>query len=109
MTYYDVVSIVSVKYTYETISRGDNDGVTYPSPPRWKNVVAFVHTHAAYDSKYKNDEFSPGDMNLAESYGVPMYVVTPLGLLLKYNPNKNSVKCLDYNMPYDKNHPEVEK
>ena len=77
-----------------------------------KKQSASVHTHGAYDPKYKSDEFSEADLEYSFNKGVPIYLATPSGTLRKYDPNNyvygvdNSEEiCND--IPYDPNHPDV--
>ena len=94
------------KYTYVEPKRGTNDS---SSPPiNWfglHNVVARLHTHAAYDPKYDNDVFSPADKRNARNQGVPTYVATPLGTLRKYNPANGTDIIIYDDIPFDPNHP----
>ena len=47
---------------------------------------AFYHTHAAFDPRFDNENFSPEDRAFAGSYGVPIYLATPSGAVKVYNP-----------------------
>ena len=95
-----------IKYTYKEPKRGSKSG---SSPPiNWfkkDNVVARIHTHGAYDSAYRNDNFSSQDQHMAHVKGVPSYVATPGGLLRKYNPVDMSDVILFDDIPYDPSHP----
>ena len=76
-------------------------------------VVAVVHTHGAYSYFYENDIFSDRDNEYAQSNGLPLYLVNPLGELRVYNPNnavqndyyKTKGQLLSFHMPYDRQHP----
>ena len=78
-------------------------------------VVASVHTHANYDSRYDNENFSDGkftsDLAMSRLFRMNSYVVTPGGTLKKYTfANRNdatggiTVLCTDIyrdpNCPY---------
>ena len=104
------VNITTIRYSYVKPARGAEASAI--PPKNWfglKNRVAIVHTHAAYDSKYENDEFSPADMNYAKKLNVPIYVATPNGKLLKYNPSTRMITTISKAIPFDKNHPDKKK
>jgi len=94
------------KYSYKEPKKGTKDS---SSPPiNWFGIdekVARLHTHAAYDPAYDNDNFSPADIRNAIKQGVPTYVATPFGTLRKYNPADGSDIVLFTDMPFDSNHP----
>ena len=93
-------------YTYFEPLSGDGDSAQINR--EWfveYDVVALVHTHAAYDKRYKNDEFSPSDKKCAKDYKVYIYVATPLGTLRKYNPRNGKDVMLPCDIPFDENHP----
>ena len=57
----------------------------YNSTKHFYNIVAMIHTHGAYKPKYKGEEFSSDDKKIAKSYKVLIYLVTPGGLVKRYN------------------------
>jgi RHS repeat-associated protein len=109
------VVVMKVRYTYVTPWRGNHDTSLTPFNWLWINqVVALAHTHAAYDPGYKNDVFSDktnifgirtGDKAHADRRGLPSYVVTPLGIIRRYDPKDGSDIVLFTDLPYDPNHP----
>lgn len=103
------ITLLVVKYTYSEPIRGGSDGAEVPDAPKGYNSSAFVHTHAAYDPNYFNDVFSPNDKAIANDLKMPIYVVTPLGTLRKYDPATGDDVILFYDMPYDPKHPNRER
>ena len=85
-------------------------GVLISSP---KKSVAGLHTHAAYDSKYVNDEFSfidpkkpksASDEKWVATNQVPLYMATPLGTLKVLKPDGSNI-IISTDIPHDSNHP----
>lgn len=80
-------------YTYTESDKGVGASATIPDPPKGKTVVSILHTHAAYDPNYDNENFSSADENAAAVYtknnktNVEIYVATPDGSLKKYDPS----------------------
>lgn len=62
---------------------GDNDSVTLPDPglviPAGGTLTASYHTHAAFDPRYDNENFSSTDLESDRAVGVDGYLGTPLG------------------------------
>lgn len=99
--------VIVIKYTYREPKRGSAVSSAPPTNPfGLHRIVGRLHTHAAYDPKYANDVFSPGDKSNAERQGVPTYVATPLGTLRKYDPSTGIDIALFEDIPFDPNHPE---
>ena len=104
------------QYSYREPKRGTVDSSSPPINWFWRdNKVARLHTHAAYDPKYDNDNFSDyydvngkrrGDKINAINAGMPSYVATPLGTLRKFDPSDDSDIVLFWDIPFDPNHPE---
>ena len=121
-----------IGFTYTSANRGDNDGATYSQAPSGAFVVAYAHTHGAYDSGYRNNEFSgvwkssaisnkeyqeraplmnrkqlkANDIGFANRKGALSYVATPNGSLQKYNPYTGIVERISDKLPSDKKDPE---
>jgi RHS repeat-associated protein len=95
-------------YTYTEPDKGSGSSATVPSPPDGKVTIAILHTHAAYDPKYDNENFSDADKNAAKSINGYIYVVTPGGKLKRYDPNAwfTSTKTISKKMPKDPNSPD---
>ena len=106
---YKITSITY--YTYKDLFIGDKDSVKFESnqtlyQKKTTPNVALVHTHAAYDKNYDNNNFSPMDKDLSIStFNIPIYVGTPNGTLRKYNPHTGDDYIISWDMPYDKNDP----
>ena len=102
-----ITIVIETKYTYKKPLRGTKHRCLFP--PNWfglHNQVALLHSHAAYDSAYENDVFSPTDLQTSNLYGIPSYIVTPLGILRKYNPSTGQDVIIYDGAPFDPNHPE---
>ena len=63
--------------------RGQAASVTLPSPssstPAGSTVTASYHTHAGFDPRYDNENFSPQDIFADNSLGIGGYLATPAG------------------------------
>lgn len=63
--------------------RGEAASVTLPSPavstPAGSTVTASYHTHAAFDPRFDNENFSPQDIAADNSVGIGGYLGTPGG------------------------------
>ena len=95
-------------YSYTDPNVGDSDSVAPSQPPNGIVPVADIHAHAAYDSGYNNDVFSPADMTGNDNLGIPGYLTTPNGSLQKYDPTQPQGKrtsTISDQMPYDPKHP----
>jgi RHS repeat-associated protein len=74
-----------------------------------KQAVAWAHTHANYDPKFDNENFSLGDdddagfskSNRFKKGGIPGYVSTPGGLFKKYYPKNGKIEILSKKHPKD--------
>jgi len=95
-----------VTYTYSVPNRGEEAAVVPSLPPNGQQPVGIVHTHGAYSPYFQNNEFSPSDMEVAKSLGVPIYVATPNGSLQGFYPNSNTTALLSTSMPSDPNDPD---
>jgi RHS repeat-associated protein len=91
-------------YTYTVPSRGTTASVIM-SVPKTAIPVAYLHTHAAYDSKYINNDFSNTDKLVAKISGIPFYLASPNGFLQVYDPIADVPALINHNMPSDKNDP----
>ena len=98
--------ILITYYSYVKPNKGTKDSSSFPINWFWsKNVVALIHTHGAYDKKYKSDKFSRLDKKTANNRRIPSYIATPIGNLLKYNPKTRDIALISTNIPYDRRHP----
>jgi hypothetical protein len=48
---------------------------------------AGYHSHGADNPGYDDENFSPQDRKVADDSGKPMYVLTPSGNLMRYDPD----------------------
>lgn len=62
-----------------------------------EDVVAIAHTHGNEDSRYEPEFFSEieddgnGDVALSRALGIPIFLMTPKGNFMKYDPKKDEV------------------
>ena len=93
------------KFKYTKPNKGDKDSVRVNSKTKGKPVVAWIHSHAAYDENYASEEFSFKDLENAERINLPSYITTPKGYLIKYDPSVTRKKLQDISksMPKDVN------
>ena len=76
----------------------------YTSPEKTDDILAGIaHTHAAYDGRYNNNEFSSADKRISDFFNVPIYVATPNGSFQKYE--NGDTRIIDTNMPSDSQDP----
>ena len=79
--------------------------VRVPFPQNSEEHVAVLHTHSAYNIDSAGDQFSPQDRDVARQLSIPIYVATPGGMLLKYDPSIVYDLILFDDIPHDPNHP----
>ncbi|WP_263377299.1 DUF4329 domain-containing protein [Granulicella paludicola] len=91
--------------TYGTTppNRGDTASSQPGAVPDGTANAGMYHTHGGPDPRYDNEHFSDihnadgtrsGDIPFAQREGVPSYLGTPAGQVLKYDPSTNSVQQL---------------
>lgn len=74
-------------YGYTVPVRGVSDGVDPGAPtsvPGGTTATAGYHTHAAFDPRYDNENFSPQDIAFANGHRVDEYLGTPAGAFKYY-------------------------
>jgi RHS repeat-associated protein len=73
-------------------------------------LVAFGHTHGAYDWYYDVDNFSDidGDKDSARKTGVPLYLATPGGMLKVFSASSGE-RLVTVGLIHDRNHPNFAK
>ena len=113
-----------IGYSYNFATPGNSNGVVPNMAPNGKIPSARIHTHAAYDSRRYNNEFSGirnnkfqllssreklfvknNDIGVANATKMNSYVVTPNGSLQKYDYISGKIKVISINMPSDRNNP----
>lgn len=94
---------MDISYTEPDKGNGADTGV--PQPPSGKNAVADIHSHAAYDPLYDNDNFSQTDKDDNDRKGIDGYVATPAGILKKYDHISHTVTVISRKIPFDPKHP----
>jgi len=78
------------KYTYKAVKTSkDNASVLMPFAPIFKKRVAMFHTHPM-GSWAGITRFSSKDIELANFWGIPIYVHGPNGELRKYDPKSET-------------------
>jgi len=90
-------------YYYTKPSLGNSDSARIPTVSPGEILVAYIHSHAAYDKRYDNENFSgmSGDIGVAHYYKVPLYVATPGGYLKRYDPSSGKVFTFTERVPWD--------
>lgn len=70
-------------YGSSTPVRGEAASLTLPNPaastPAGSRVTASYHTHAAFDPRFDNENFSPTDISTDNRLGIGGYLATPGG------------------------------
>ena len=96
--------VVEYYYTYTKPNIGKNGNyvnpISFPSA-LLGTPVSSVHTHANYDPKYKNEEFSPDDIKWSRICNMDSYLVTPGGTLQRYNVDTGEIDVICIDMPRD--------
>ncbi len=65
------------KYSYTEGNWGDEKSSDAGGCPSNVTPVAMYHTHAGYDVRYKNEQFSKTDKSTADQLGLDSYLKTP--------------------------------
>ena len=112
-------------YTYTIAAKGKEHESVPSKPLPGFCIVASIHSHGAYDSRYKDNEFSgtylyrdgkevrieslktskKGDIGNANLNKINAYLVTPNGSLQKYDYKTGKIKLLSTDMPSDNKDP----
>lgn len=78
--------------------QGDNDSVRLPARsiviPRGSAATASYHTHAGFDPRYDNENFSPTDLELNRDLNLDGYLGTPGGLFKYHNVETDQIFTL---------------
>ena len=104
-----IPEITTTKYSYTKPSIGKNGDSVTPNFLTTKRIVSTVHTHANYDSRYDNENFSRGfasDIWWSNLFCMDSYVATPGGHLKKYtysnrNDENGGVSVISSDIPWD--------
>lgn len=94
VTYYQRVK--RYKYTTPNTFRM----IDFVLPPQVYNQVAIIHTHP-YLTAYGSNHFSNPDKLYAKVLGIPYYLYTAYGRLLKYTPSTGIVSVICTDLPKD--------
>lgn len=115
-----------IGYTYSVATRGKSDKLLV-SVAKGFEIEATIHTHAAYDKSYRNNEFSGmerwredkmikydnlrdskyDDLGAANKMKKNMYLVSPNGSLQKYDYKRGKISTISTDMPSDSSDPNV--
>ena len=75
--------------------RGDESSLLIPlTVPEGTQATAFYHTHAAFDPRFDNENFSPTDINSANRTGLDSYLGTPAGAFKFYDLSSRQISTL---------------
>ncbi|HLP96411.1 MAG TPA: DUF4329 domain-containing protein [Saprospiraceae bacterium] len=91
-------------YTPAVTGAGASAPDVETTPPGTQRI-ADIHSHAAYDVKYDNNNFSPNDKIDNKFDNELGYVVTPSGSIQKYDPKTGTITIVATNAPSDLNDP----
>ena len=81
---YEKIVNKKTKYFYGNFTKGTlKDKVSIVITTK-KGLVAFAHTHAAYDKAYNSENFSGEDKKTAAKYCINGYLATPGGRFKRY-------------------------
>ena len=80
--------VLNVNGTYGTTDpkKGTEAGSNPGAVPDGTIGAGVYHTHAAFDPRYDNENFSPQDKRSAGREGTPSFLGTPAGAIKKYDP-----------------------
>lgn len=110
-------------FSYTIANRGEAHKSVESKPLGGSFVVATVHTHGAYSKGYNDNDFSgvyssrtgkeivplqsarKGDLGIANSKKLNIYLATPNGSLKKYDYAKGKISVLSKSLPSDSNDP----
>ncbi|MGI9319304.1 MAG: DUF4329 domain-containing protein [bacterium] len=85
-------------YSYTNAVQGNATSVLLPAPssaaPNGSVTTASYHTHAAFDPRYDNENFSPQDIISDELFGLDGYLATPAGQFKYHNVRNGRVTTL---------------
>ena len=82
-------------YSNTNPTRGDQDSLLIPlETPEGTRATAFYHTHAAFDPRYDNENFSPTDINSANLNNLDSYLGTPAGAFKFYDVSQGQISTL---------------
>ncbi len=97
---------VTIKYSYTKPFIGKEGNTVIPNFLTTKPIVSTVHTHANYDPKYDNENFSKQDIGWSRVFRMDSYVVTPGGYLKKYTYSNGKISIIPGDIPWDPNSPD---
>ena len=112
--YYTTYDVLVTKYYYNKPAVGRSGHTVTPNFIGTGTIVSTVHTHANYDPKYDNENFSDdglfSDIGWSNLFRMNSYMVTPGGYLKKYTYKNRKdanggVTVIPGNIPWDPNCP----
>lgn len=74
--------------------------------PSGMTRTGIIHSHAAYDPNYKNNEFSGADKQYTTRRNVDIYVATPEGTLQRYDVKTGTEYIQSTDLPSDPKDPD---
>jgi hypothetical protein len=96
-------------YNYAEPETGKGASTNTTPAPSSTKTVADIHSHAAYDPAYDNENFSLQDKIDNSNKGINGFVVTPNGSLKEYDPVTGQEKTISTDMPSDPHDPGSKK
>jgi RHS repeat-associated protein len=110
-TIYEVIQKGVTYYTYSVPNIGKGGAsVTVSLEPNGAKAVADIHSHAAYDPAYDNNNFSNdgnggGDIPDNDRTGLLGFLTTPNGSFKKYDPVSGLETLINQSMDFDRRDP----
>lgn len=95
-TIYEMQDEEEIYYVYTRPAVGKPHGVSpsWPIQNKHPDVAAYIHTHGAEDAAPGDETFSGRDIGYAEEKGLNGYLVTPSGVVKKYEHKTANVVVL---------------
>ena len=85
-------------YSFTNAVQGPPISVLLPAPesaaPSGSVTTASYHTHAAFDPRYDNENFSPQDILSDSLFGIDGYLATPEGQFKYHNVRSGRIRTL---------------
>ena len=107
-------TVTVYSYTEPVAGTIDSSAISAYEIPDGTTLVAYGHTHGAYDPTYESEKYSKSDIDSAYQFGIYAYLATPGGKLFcfdgtdgsfSYKNIDNKIRQLPCSMQKDPNYP----
>jgi hypothetical protein len=95
----------TISYSYSEPSGGTTARSVRSGSGITRTDVGVLHTHGNYDPRFLNNVFSPQDLQNGNHNGLQIYVATPNGSLLMYDPYQIQTTTIATDIPSDPKDP----